>query len=332
MDIRPLISGQVQPLIDQLYLGSYLQSDAWAEFQKAYGRGVTRLGAYDGERLLGAVSIFHHELLMNKTYGYIPHGPITADREVYSALVEAALSTSRTSSAMYLKIDQPSHSFSTEPTLPDDFVPGTALQPRHTQVLDSLQADDALLAQMHQKSRYNLRLAQKKGVTIRWSTQDEDFSAFMKLQHNTYTRHNIRPHPDHYYQLMFATLRAQNMVELGIAEYQGEIVAVNEIIWCGSTATYIHGASSDLHKEVMAPYFLQWETMQRARQKNMRAYDLRGISPADQPDHKLAGVTRFKLGLGGKTVIYPEAMNAILQPTWYWAYRLAKRARGGQGD
>jgi lipid II:glycine glycyltransferase (peptidoglycan interpeptide bridge formation enzyme) len=185
---------------------------------------------------------------------------------------------------------------------------------------------------MHQKSRYNLRLAQKKGVTVRWSTNDEDFSAFMKLQHETATRQQIRLHPDHYYRLMFETLRSHNMVELGIAEYQGEIVAVNEIIWCGSTATYIHGASSDLHKEAMAPYFLQWETLQRARQKNMRAYDLRGISPADQPDHKLAGVTRFKLGLGGKTVIYPEAMNAILQPTWYWAYRLAKRARGGQGD
>lgn len=332
MDIRPLSVDQVQPLIDQQYLGSYLQSDAWAEFQKSYGRGVTRLGAYDGERLLGAVSIFQHELLMNKVYWYIPHGPITLDPLCYAKLLDAAVVASTSADVMYVKIDQPVQTFSSAPLLPSSFVIGTALQPRYTQVLNPQVPDDQLLSEMHQKSRYNLRLAQKKGVTIRWSTDDKDFSSFMKLQHETSARHNIRPHPDRYFELMFSTLKKHGLVELGIAEYEGKIIAVNEIIWCGTTATYIHGASADSHKEVMAPYLLQWETLQRARQKHMKAYDLRGISPADQPDHKLAGVTRFKLGLGGATVVYPEAMNVILQPTWYWAYRLAKRARGGQGD
>lgn len=332
MEIRPLDRASVEGLIERMPLGSYLQSAAWNEFQKSFGRNITHLGAFEGSELRGSVAMIRHDLVMNRSYLYIPHGPLAADAETFGALVQAVIVEGKKQGVMFIKIDVPLTPFEILGTTFADFVDGTALQPRHTQVLNPQLSDEELLAGMHPKARYNLRLAEKKGVKIRWSTNDEDFHSFIKLEHATFTRQGIRMHPDRYYELMFQTLRQQNMIELGIAEYEGQPIAINEIVWCGKTATYLHGGSSDQHKNVMAPYLLQWETVQRARQRGMADYDLRGIAPADEPEHKLAGVTRFKVGLGGKMVVYPVAKNYILQPSWYWAYRTAKRLRGGSDD
>jgi lipid II:glycine glycyltransferase (peptidoglycan interpeptide bridge formation enzyme) len=213
--------------------------------------------------------------------------------------------------------------------VPKNFSVGTTLQPRVTQVLD-LQPDlESVLAAMHQKTRYNIRLAEKKGVTVRWSTDDDDLDIFLQLITSTYTRQGIRLHPTAYYRAMWQHLKKVEMVELGIAEIAGRPLAANMVIWHDQTATYLHGGSSDQEKHLMAPYLLQWSTMQRAFTRGVTMYDFWGIAPNDNPTHQWAGVTRFKKGFGGRVVTFPPALNAILQPAWYQAYRLAKRMRGG---
>jgi lipid II:glycine glycyltransferase (peptidoglycan interpeptide bridge formation enzyme) len=118
------------------------------------------------------------------------------------------------------------------------------------------------------------------------------------------------------------------MAELMVAEYQRQTLASHLMIWCGQTATYLHGASADDNKNIMAPHLLQWRTIELAKRRGMEKYDWWGIHP-DDPNHRWAGITRFKLGFGGEIIKYPGAINAVLQPQWYMAYRLAKRMRGG---
>jgi lipid II:glycine glycyltransferase (peptidoglycan interpeptide bridge formation enzyme) len=131
---------------------------------------------------------------------------------------------------------------------------------------------------------------------------------------------------------MFNVFRKRDMVQLAIAEFDGQPLAINEIVVHGTVGTFLHGGSTDSMKEVMAPALLQWETIRTLKQRGCAWYDFRGIAPADQPQHHLAGVTRFKMGFGGVERVYPVAGNAVLQPAMYWAYRFAKRIRGSRGD
>lgn len=329
----------IRPVLDQRELGSliaqqplqpYLQSWTWGEFQSSLGRRIWRLGDEVNGSLCGAALIIEHQLMLGRSYCYCPHGPVTTSIDSLRRLYAAILDVAKEAGAMHVKIDPPQYPFPyDQSTFPSPFTPGTTLQPRTTLVLDCQLTETELLAAMHPKTRYNIRLAEKKGVTVRWSTSDADYQTFMQLQRATAERQGIRLHPDNYYQRMFAALRSANLVSLAIAEYDGRALAINEIIWQDQTATYIHGGSTTELKELMAPHLLQWQIILEVKRRGMHHYDLRGIAPENQPNHKLAGVTRFKKGFGGSVVTFPPAANGVINQSWYAAYRLAKRLRGG---
>lgn len=331
MNVRPLDTAAGLPeLIATQPLEPFLQSWAWGDFQAGLGRRIWRLGAMAEERLVGAALVIEHQLMMGKTYLYCPRGPVATSRDALDALLTAIRELGTKENAMYVKIDPGLYPFPFDRAdFPADFSVGTTLQPRVTQVLDLLSNPDDVLNAMHPKTRYNIRLAEKKGVTVRWSTEASDLAHFFQLISSTYSRQGIRLHPAGYYQAMWKYLRLADMTDLGIAEFSGRPLAANMVIWHGQTATYLHGGSSDTDKHVMAPHLVQWATMKRAIERGVKAYDFWGVAPNDDPTHKWAGVTRFKKGFGGRVVTFPPALNAILQPAWYQAYRLAKRMRGG---
>lgn len=328
--VRPFENSQaLAELIARQPLQPFLQSWAWGEFQHAYGRNIWRLGAYDGSTLVGAMTLIEHQLILNKSYLYVPRGPLAQNAETATVLFQAAREQAKKIGAMYVKIDPAIYDFPLDFARLDGYEPGTTLQEPDTLVLDLQPSEAELLAAMHSKTRYNIRLAEKRGVTIRWSTADRDHDAYLDLQKATFERQGVRLHPDRYYQTMFDTLRAAGIGELAIAEFDGQPLAINLVLWHEQTAVFNHGGSSDEHKDMMAPYLLQWSLIKKAKERGMTVYDFRGIAPADAPDHKLAGVTRFKLGFGGRRVVYPGALNAVLDRPWWQLYRLAKHIRGG---
>lgn len=331
MEIRAITdAAELDALVATQPLQPFLQAWAWGEFQRALGRTIWRLGAYDGRRLVGAATVIQHDLQLNVRYLYCPRGPIAQSPEAISPLVAAIQDLGRQQRAMYVKLDPglavPPMDWS---SIVSDGTLGTTLQPKQTRVLDVGQDPQALLEQMHQKTRYNIRLAEKRGVTTRWSTSDADMNAFLRLMHQTADRQGIRLHSDAYYKKLFTTLSAVGAAELILGEYQGEVRAAHMIIWQGATATYLHGGSDESVKDAMVPYALQWQTILRAHERGCREYDLWGVSPADVSDHSWAGVTRFKNGFGGRYVEFPPALNLVLQPQWYQVYRWIKRLRGG---
>ncbi len=329
MDIRPITSREeLSALIRRIPHQPFLQSWAWGEFQERFGRRVWRFGAYDGTELVGAMTVIEHELMLGKTYVYVPRGPIGLRKDAVLALAQQALDHGRATHAMYVKIDPATHDFSDGTELFSGYEPGTTLQEPNTLVLDLRAEPEALLAGMHHKTRYNIRVAERHGVTVRWSNEDADFATYLALQKEMTVRHGIRPHSDRYYRLMFEVFRDAGQGALAMAELHGQVLASNFVLFHETTAVFNHGGSTHEHKEAMAPYVLQWQSILESRRRGMTAYDFRGIAPVDSPHHKLAGVTRFKLGFGGQRIVYPGAQNAVLDRPWWMIYRFAKRMRG----
>lgn len=324
---------ELSSLLERQPLQPFLQSWTWGDFQQRLGRKIWRLAAVDGQQLVGSALVVAHELLLGKGYLYCPRGPIADTPMVLAKLLEAIRDLGRRRGVMYVKADLGLYHFIPDlQELAPAFGVGTSLQPQQTLVIDVQQAPEKLLAAMHQKTRYNIRLAEKKNVTVRWSTADGDVDAFLRLMHQTAERQNIRLHGDDYYRALFGVLRETGMAELILGERDGAVRAAHMVIWHGRSATYLHGGSDDTHKEAMIPYLLQWQTIQQAHRRGCDEYDLWGVAPDDIPNHHWAGITRFKKGFGGRMVEFQPSINSILQPQWYQMYRLAKRIRGGRDE
>lgn len=181
-----------------------------------------------------------------------------------------------------------------------------AMNPATTIVLDLAKSEEALLAAMHQKTRYNIKLAAKHGVTVREGSGSQDLETFIRLTKETAARDRFQPHEEDYLRATFQFLSERGIAKLRLAEFGGTVLAANLEIHYGDTVTYLHGASSSQHREVMAPYLLQWEAMRAAKDEGKRNYDLWGANPETKSSfyYKPAweGITRFKEGFGGRRV------------------------------
>jgi len=182
-----------------------------------------------------------------------------------------------------------------------------------------------LLSAMHAKTRYNIRLAEKKDVEI---VSKKDGDIFWSLNEETKERDKFHSHEKSYYT---------NMLELGnvyqmTAYYNNQPLSSGIFVYYGEKFTYVHGASSNTERNVMAPYLLQWKAIQFAKELGAKEYDFGGIAKPMKdgngivtcfhtlcwdPLDKLMGVTRFKAGFGGKTFSYGNAFELILRPRLY---------------
>jgi lipid II:glycine glycyltransferase (peptidoglycan interpeptide bridge formation enzyme) len=225
---------------------------------------------------------------------------------------------------------------------------GASVQPARTILVDLTGDEDTILAAMKQKTRYNIRLAERKGVSVRLAGA-ADLPAFYQLMQATSRRDGFGIHPLSYYRAAFELFAPQRAALL-LAEVAGEPVAGLMVFAHGATATYLYGASSDSHREKMPAYLAQWAAMRWARDRGCTRYDLWGIPDCDEAtleagfaDHTarqtlptssgegLWGVYRFKRGFGGRVVRVAGAFDAVYVHPIYWLYRrwFAARRRGG---
>lgn len=213
-------------------------------------------------------------------------------------------------------------------------------QPRETFVADISRSEEELLAAMKSKTRYNIRLASKRGVKV-FATRDEKYKqAFLDLMQATADRKEIIPHPRAYYE-KFLTALPEEICRLFVAEYEGRVLAANLLVLFGTRATYLHGGSNDQHRDVMAPYLLQWEQMRFAKAQGCTHYDFGGVhtelaADSSRPTtenrkvkNSWAGITRFKTGFSPETVpvVFPGAYDIILNPQAYFLYEYLRHLK-----
>lgn len=192
------------------------------------------------------------------------------------------------------------------------------IQFKNTAVLNLTPTEDDLLAQMKQKTRYNVRLAGRKGVTVREGTKD-DFDMLYKMYAETAVRDGFAIRSQEYYTTVWNTFTDSDMLTPLIAEVDGKPVAGLMLFRFGEKAWYLYGMSRTTHREKMPNYLLQWEAIRTAKQKGCIVYDLWGAPDVFDESDSLWGVYRFKRGLGGQAARHIGAWDLPLRP---WTYKL----------
>lgn len=207
---------------------------------------------------------------------------------------------------------------------------GQNVQPPDTVMLNLEQTKEEILQAMKPKWRYNIKLALKKQIVVKEST-GEDFEIFWNLYQETAKRDAIATHQKEYYQSVFqnplAQKETQPLVKLWTAWYQEKPIAAIITVYYTNRATYLYGASSNEHRNLMAPYLLQWSAIQDAKQHGCKWYDLYGIPPDDNPEHPMAGLYRFKTGFGGEIRHYVGCIDFPVHIIPYFLFMLAERFR-----
>lgn len=199
------------------------------------------------------------------------------------------------------------------------------MQPEHTLILNVTQSDEEILAQMKPKGRYNIKIAEKHGVTVKKTRNIDDF---YKLYEQTAKRQRITYRAKDYFQILLDNLEPKGYAELFVACGENGMVLASAIIsFYKSRATYLFGASSDEMRGAMAPYGLHWQIIAEAKRRSCTEYDFFGIAPDDNPKHPWAGVTSFKKKFGGEEVHLMGSWDLIMRPMEYKIFKLAEKIR-----
>jgi len=207
-------------------------------------------------------------------------------------------------------------------TLPMPLHPVLPVQPIRSIVLDLTPTVDALLAGMKEKWRYNLRLAQRKGVTVRVAETVEDVEAWYALLRTTGERDHFGIHTIDYYLKAWQIFAPGQQACLFLAKYEGRLLAGIFVAVFARQAIYLYGASSNEHRNLMPNYLLQWEAICWAKSQGAVQYDFWGIPETDSEGEVMAGVYRFKRGWGGKTVRFVGCYEHTYRPL---AMRIARQ-------
>ena len=288
-------------------MGTFLQSPEWEEIQHAMGRTTARIRS---------VLVIQHDLPFGLRYLYAPRPDVGDAGEFFTA----AAAHARTVSAMSLRIES-AHEFNIQNS-EFSITEVEGVQPRRTALIDLTKTDDELLAAMHPKARYNIRLAERHGVSVRWEEGPEAIATFYRLLQTTSIRDRFRLHPKHYYTALARTRSPSFSNLLAFAYHDGKLAAAAMVNSYRGRATYLHGASAYELRPVMAPRLLHWEIMRAMRVRGCGVYDFWGVDERRWP-----GVTRFKRGFGGAEISHPPAYDVVFRQIPYGFYRAQRVLR-----
>jgi peptidoglycan pentaglycine glycine transferase (the first glycine) len=280
---------------------------------------------------------------------YSPKGPLIdwTNEPLRSRVLDDLQSFSKKQGAIFLKIDPDVVLGTGIPSSQEDLInhngrsvlsllkrrgweyASDQIQFRNTVLIDLTPSEDDLLARMKQKTRYNVRLAEKKNVTLRVGTRD-DLPMLYKMYAETSIRDGFVIRDEGYYQTVWQAFMPHGQSPVSslesphaeplIAEVNQEPVAAIFVFYFAGRAYYVYGMSRNAHREKMPTYLLQWEAMKRAKAKGCTVYDLWGAPEVFDEGDSMWGVYRFKEGLGGKVVRTLGAWDFAPSPLWYKMY------------
>jgi len=315
-----------------------LQSWDWGAFKARHGWSATRLLFQEQGQVIAAASVLRRRLpLLPASVLYVPKGPLVdwADRERARFVIAELEGLARDWRAISIKVDPDIYypgrapAFSTRPTCAHDTAGMLAdrgwrfspeqIQFRNTVLLDLAPNEDELLAGMKQKTRYNVRLAMRRGVQVRSGTE-ADLKLFYDLYAETAQRDGFPIRPAEYYYDAWGTFLQAEKACLLLAEVEGDAVAGLILFTFGPMAWYMYGASSDRHRNLMPNNLLQWEAIRCARSAGCKRYDLWGAPDELDESDPMWGVVRFKLGLGGQIAEGLGAWDFPVSTPGYWLY------------
>jgi lipid II:glycine glycyltransferase (peptidoglycan interpeptide bridge formation enzyme) len=307
-----------------------LQTSQWGKLKSAFNWQPEYV--ISGET--GAMVLFRR-LPLGFSLAYIPKGPLGKNwQELWPEIDQ--LCHKKHAFLLMVEPDLWVEDFQAQTLQFPEFVPGSAsIQPCRTIVVNLQGGEEEWLARMKQKTRYNIHLAQRKGVTVRVT---DDLSVFHQLMHVTGERDSFGVHSQDYYQRAYDLFHPNGSCEILLAEYEGQPLAALMVFKSGKRAWYFYGASNDLERNRMPAYLLQWEAMRWAAQQGCEEYDLWGVPDQDEEELEahfaersdgLWGVYRFKRGFGGQVRRAAPLMEKSYNHMLTRLYRWRTTSRGG---
>ncbi len=285
-----------------------LQSKAWEEFRNAWGNETVRI--------YGSLITLHKVPLLNKKVGILEKGS-TPTKEMLKKLKEYG----EKNNLIFIKL---------EPNVLKDekitnllksngAVSGKTLFTPTTFQIDLIKTEDELMKSFSSKTRYNIRLAERKGVEVTEDNSDEAFEEYLELMRETVERDKFFAHNQEYHRLMWKSLKGK-IAHLMVAKYDEEIVVAWILFASDGVLYYPYGASTQKYKNVMAPNLMMWEAIKFGRKNKLKVFDLWGREEGK-------GFTKFKEGYNPKVVEFLGTWDLVVNKPMYYLYRLMEFVR-----
>ncbi|MGA9920949.1 MAG: peptidoglycan bridge formation glycyltransferase FemA/FemB family protein [Candidatus Dormiibacterota bacterium] len=302
-----------------------LQSYAWGEVQSRAGWTTERLEVSTSAGLLPVSALVGGAGVPGFSRIYLPRGPGCAASDVaaFEMVTKALVDLGRDRRALALEVEVAWAADQVPEGHPwRSWRPARARQPIATVVVDLQPEPEAILAGFHSKARYNVRLAERRGVVINEEATVQDLSACIEA-----TEERQRIHLPSLAHLQVMVQQLGRSARILAAQVEGEVVAAILVASFGGEAIYLYGGSSGRHRERMPNHLLQWRAMLRARAEGCHHYDLWGIPENQDPRHPWRGLVQFKLGFGGAEVRYAGSRLLQLRPAGATILAVADGAR-----
>jgi len=322
----------------------FLQQSAWGELKRAYGWDAERIALIENDQIIAGAHLLYRRLPFRiGTMAYLAMGPYAFPQSDAAQLWQAIDAAARKQGAAFLKW---------EPGIVDDIqnkglkslaLPAESgfrespqtVQPPRTVLIDISGSDDTILARMNQGTRRKIRQSQKNGIRY-YEGSRADVDIFNAMMQTTGSRNAFGVHAPGYYERAYDLFVPNGDAALILAEHEGDPLAGLMVFAKGQTAWYVYGASSDVKRNLMAAYGVQWAAIQWAKTRGCTIYDMWGIPDEDETilesqfetrSEGLWGVYGFKRGWGGQVVRSLGAWDKVYNPIIYTAYRMALRIR-----
>ena len=321
-----------------------LQSWEWGEFREKTGVRVVRLGEFDGKKLVGGVQMTIHSIPhTNYTIGYIPKS-IEPTAEVLTELgaigkknkcIFVKLEPNLEVQSAKFKVQNYNAKLKAYKLLPS----AHPLFTKYTFEIDLTKSEEELMKEMSSKTRYNVRLAQKRGVVVGEDSSPEAFNRYIELTMETTKRQGFYAHDEKYHRTMWETLRSEKVesgkwrgenlsAHLLTAKFEGKILVTWVVFLFNNVLYYPYGASSNEHRDVMASNLMMWEAMKWGKSRGAKSFDLWGaLGPDPDPKDPWYGSHRFKEGYGARHVEFMGSYDLVLNPLLYSIYNILHRLR-----
>ena len=299
-----------------------LQSIEWGKFREKTGVKVVRIND---------LQLTIHPIPHTKyTIGYLPRGPLPT-KEIIHKLKQIG----KSENCILIQLEP--NIIDTEGSKAEIKNLGliSAAHPlltKYTFILDLTKSEEELLKNMHPKTRYNIRVAEKKGVKITEDNSNKSFEAYLKLTKETTTRQKFYAHSENYHRLMWESLKTQNpeglTARLFTAIYNNEILVAWIVFVLGDTLYYPYGASSSNYREVMASNLMMWEVIKFGKKLGLKQFDMWGaMGPNPDTKDPWYGFHRFKEGYGGKLTEFIGSFDLVINRKMYIAYQIVDKLR-----
>lgn len=324
-----------------------LQSFEWGEFRKKTGIKVIRKAIYNKEEVIAAFQLTIHKIPKTPwSIGYLPKGSLPT-QEVLIELEKIG----KEERCIFIQLEpnveiESDNSVSNET---EGLKIGSQLKSsahplftRYTFQLDLTKDEEELLKNMHPKTRYNIKIAQKHGVKVIKDNSDKAFAEYLKLTEETTKRQKFYAHTKKYHQLMWETLRStldkpvknELSAHLLLAKYQpddkkNETTLTAWIVFVfKDTLYYPYGASSSEYRHIMASNLMMWEAIRFGKNLGLKKFDMWGsLGPNPNKNDPWYGFHRFKEGYGAKLIQFLGSYDFIINKRFYNLYKIINNLR-----